>query len=111
MLPGPKGAMIWPSLICLCAMVSFLWLRGWRSRRRITLRDVQFGAAVDLAHAARHDDAVLFLDERRKLARPQHQILTINGGRKLLPLLGVLPPPGLHLLPDALKFLQRSRLV
>src|SRR5262245_57527265 len=105
MLPGPKGAMIWPSLICLCAMVSFLWLRGWWSWRRITLCDVQFGAPVNLTHAARHDDAELFLDERRKLPWPQHQILAIDGGRKLLPFLGVLSPLGLHFLPDALKFL------
>jgi len=64
-----------------------------------------------LAHAARHDDAVLFLDERRKLPWPQHQIFAIDGRRKLLPFLWVLPPLGLHLQPDALKFLQRSRLV
>src|ERR1700730_7383826 len=117
MLPGPNGATNWPTLICLCPMsvppsrlragggiINKSRIRLCQLLRKISLRDGQLRRAIDLPHAAWNRHPAVSLQRGRELAGPEHEILSIDAGRKILPILGIQSPLRQELVGDSTKF-------
>src|ERR1035437_6046849 len=131
MLPGPNGAISWPTRICLFPIIKPI-LRiagrirgrggGWGRRRTgrrcrgihtcgVALRYDELGTSVHLPHTARDDSSSPFLKPGGKLARPKHQVFTLHFGGKFLPRLRILPPLPLELISEPFQFNERSGLI